>query len=921
MVKSEFCVSMKNNLYHHLLEVYKEHRKTHTLVADDELYKWQLIDGCQGKDDIEQALYVLKHRRNNLMGWRVKDSVKKYIKCHQEEAKQLFANLYDEEKNVKERIGAFMATMKADAVVDERTVSVFLACHAPTKYLLYKSTYYQKLCKYLGVAVCSAGHKYEHYTLLMSPLVNLVEDDDELKQIIASEIGNFVGSPLLIAQDIVYKLFDHNIIENSRKDMFDWISFYEELAGKLLAYDTHRKELARLIYDNFDREKEIKFLHDGDDSEFTEIDPFTVYSIITRNMNGRTAMAQKLKSLFCMETSAPQSFDGLPVQSPLNASFISSTKDQSGDGCDVERLWTLFRQALNGDSIEDTFNAVLKQKGIAMAKLTMALYYILSYKYLALDANNRKYMEQYGISTKNYRKWSYAEYQQLLQTVEEKVKDNSISEQTFPEFSANAYVQENGEVEAYYQEIVDLLRYKKNLIIKGAPGVGKTYTLYRIIARLCCPQLVGASDDALRHAFIQLKAERRVEYVTFHQSMDYEEFVEGIRPKTENGSVVYETEDGIFKKFCGEASQPIVEANPLQIKGDVVVWKVSLSGNGDNPVRKECMQNNHIRIGWDEWGEDLSNMPEGKSEGRSILNAFYDKMKVGDIVFSCYSSHTIDAIGVVTGDAEWSDSFAQYKRVRPVKWLVQGINEDILSLNSDTMMTLDTIYRLNNISIEDVSSLLAKYDVESGVVVHKNTRPYVLVIDEINRGNVSKIFGELITLLEADKRAGQLSETSVRLPYSKQLFSIPDNLYIIGTMNAADRSLDALDYAMRRRFAMVTFKPRTLANEVEGFNEELFKQVSSLFIKNYDAYVEDPETALAPSDSLADDIQPEDVWLGQSYFMMQDEQGKDVARMRIIYEIIPILEEYLKDGVFCDCKAARQVISKLRRYGNADTDN
>lgn len=204
MVKSEFCVSMKNNLYHHLLEVYKEHRKTHTLVADDELYKWQLIDGCQGKDDIEQALYVLKHRRNNLMGWRVKDSVKKYIKCHQEEAKQLFANLYDEEKNVKERIGAFMATMKADAVVDERTVSVFLACHAPTKYLLYKSTYYQKLCKYLGVAVCSAGHKYEHYTLLMSPLVNLVEDDDELKQIIASEIGNFVGSPLLIAQDIVY---------------------------------------------------------------------------------------------------------------------------------------------------------------------------------------------------------------------------------------------------------------------------------------------------------------------------------------------------------------------------------------------------------------------------------------------------------------------------------------------------------------------------------------------------------------------------------------------------------------------------------------------------------------------------------------------------------------------------------------------
>ena len=555
----------------------------------------------------------------------------------------------------------------------------------------------------------------------------------------------------------------------------------------------------------------------------------------------------------------------------------------------------------------------------------MGLFYVNPYYYLSLDGNNRRYLEEYGVSTKNFQKMKYADYIDLLEQVKEKMEKKEIAEQTFPEFSANAYSgdgmsDDDGTDESYYQEIAELLRFKKNIIIEGAPGVGKTYELPRIITRLCFPELGSIPKAVLSSKFQQLKDNHQVEYVTFHQSMDYEEFVEGIRPETNgDGIVVYKTEDGVFKQICEEATKPIVEENKLKIRGDATVWKVSLAGTGDNPVRSDCMKNGHIRIGWDYLGEDLSQVQEPRYEGKVILDAFYDKMNIGDIVFSCYSSRSIDAIGVVTGEAEWHDEYKDYKRLRKVEWLLKGINEDIYELNGQTSMTLGTVYRLNNITLDKVFSILNSYGVSNPTEAKKNNRPYVLVIDEINRGNVSKIFGELITLIEPDKRAGKASEITVKLPSSKKPFAVPDNLYIIGTMNTADRSLDTLDYAMRRRFAFVKFKPTAI--NVEGFNEELFTMVSKLFVSNYDEYCENADVILQPSEYLADDIQPTDVWIGHSYFLMYDEDGYDRTPLRIQYEIVPILEEYIKDGVFKDITEVNNVIKALMSYIDAASDN
>ena len=454
----------------------------------------------------------------------------------------------------------------------------------------------------------------------------------------------------------------------------------------------------------------------------------------------------------------------------------------------------------------------------------------------------------------------------------------------------------------WYDDVVRIWERRKNIVLYGAPGTGKTYDVPELAVRLCDPSFMAAepSREEIVSRYNQLKTEKRIAFTTFHQSLDYEDWIEGLRPVVnKNSQVTYKIVSGIFKKLCEEAERPVVKDKQVGISDNAVVWKVSLAGTGDNNVRRECMENNHIRIGWDGYGPVISDETDWSvynGEGKQILDAYINKMKIGDIVMSCYSSQTIDAIGVIVGEYEFEEKFPNYKRVRRVNWLVKNINENIVEMNDGKTMTLGTVYRLNSITLDNVKSILEKYDTSSKM--EENDKAYVMVIDELNRGNVSKVFGELITLLEADKRKGRINAESVVLPYSKKGFHIPNNVYLIATMNTADRSLGSLDYAIRRRFAFIAEKPFGL--EVEGFDEDLFEKVSRLFVKNFDEYKEsgwDQTMKLEPADTLSDEYKPEDVWIGHSYFLMQDEEGEDNTSNRLLYEIIPLLEEYVRDGV------------------------
>lgn len=467
----------------------------------------------------------------------------------------------------------------------------------------------------------------------------------------------------------------------------------------------------------------------------------------------------------------------------------------------------------------------------------------------------------------------------------------------------------------YYDDITTALKDKKSIILQGAPGTGKTYAIPEIVARLCEENIDLSDRKQVMDSFSRLVAEKRVVFTTFHQSMDYEDFVEGLKPFVdENKNVYYDVVDGIFKTICKDASKPIIRNNSIDLNQDATIWKVSLGGTYENDVRSECLKNGHIRIGWDEYGENYEEQLTFERGGRIVLDAFYNKMAEGDIVLSCYSNKLIDAVGIVEGEPEWHDEFKSLKRLRKVRWLVKGIKEDITKLTGK-VMTLSTIYKMNDISIEDVIEILKAHSAAGMTSTEKNTKPYIIVIDEINRGNVSKIFGELITLLEADKRLDGAMPLTVRLPYSKTDLGVPSNLYLIGTMNTADRSLSQFDYAMRRRFRFITMAYGMVdMNPAEGkvFQEELFAKVSKLFVSNFDEYLKDVNVRLIPAECFSLEFKPIDLWIGPSYFIT-DENDPDSLYNNIFYEIIPTLEHYLEDGVFVDETPVNAVIEELKQ--------
>ena len=696
---------------------------------------------------------------------------------------------------------------------------------------------------------------------------------------------------------------------------FTWIPFYKEFAEKLLQFQTDRKKLLKLIYNN--RATLLAdYLHDegGKDDLFTDIDPFTTFGIFNRGVKqeNRIRSAELFKELLNMSANVPEDFVGIPILNNQKSHFFGFRSDREDD--DIENLWRLFVKVVEKKNFENEYNKVIRQY-IIRVNITMALFWIRPEDFLAFDSTNRAYLkEQYGVILPN-KAPEYSEYMSILNDIKAKMKKGVIKEKTFYELSANANNGTLDETElTWYDDWVLTWERRKNIVLYGAPGTGKTYDVPELAVRLCDPSFMAAepSREEIVSRYNQLKTEKRIAFTTFHQSLDYEDWIEGLRPVVnENNQVTYEIESGIFKKLCEEAERPVVKDKQVGIADNAVVWKVSLAGTGDNNVRRECMENNHIRIGWDDYGPVISDETDWSvynGEGKQILDAYINKMKIGDIVMSCYSSQTIDAIGVVAGEYEFEDKFPNYKRVRRVNWLVKDINENIVEMNDGKTMVESSVYRLNSITLDNVKSILEKYNTSSKM--EENDKAYVMVIDELNRGNVSKVFGELITLLEADKRKGRINAESVVLPYSNKAFHIPNNVYLIATMNTADRSLGSLDYAIRRRFAFIAEKPFGL--DVEGFDEDLFEKVSRLFVKNFDEYKEsgwDQTMKLEPADTLSEEYKPEDVWIGHSYFLMQDEEGEDNTSNRLLYEIIPLLEEYVRDGVLT--AEAQDVIDEL----------
>ncbi|WP_051094280.1 AAA family ATPase [Kaistia granuli] len=441
-----------------------------------------------------------------------------------------------------------------------------------------------------------------------------------------------------------------------------------------------------------------------------------------------------------------------------------------------------------------------------------------------------------------------------------------------------------------------------NLILYGPPGTGKTFATAAEAVRLC-GEIVPEDRDSLMASYQRLCDAKRIEFVTFHQSMSYEDFVEGKQPVTDtdgdgNASTGFrlETIPGIFRRIARRAETSRGQSagpNAIAIEGRQV-FKTSI-GEAANPedayLFEEAITGGYTLLGFEDidWSDERYAGREAMIEAcrklgnwQGELNAqsgrvqmpfiFRNWVNPGDIVVATKGNGLFRAIGEVTGGYEFHPRpEGGYAHRRAVRWLWVDRDGVPVSEIYRRKFSMRTIYLLEKeeLNVPALERYMNSQQPQAAI----DPDQFVLIIDEINRANISKVFGELITLLEPDKRLGQPNQLKVRLPYSPDEFGVPANLHIVGTMNTADRSIALLDTALRRRFEFRELMPdpAALKNAARRTGIDLAQLLAT--INERIEYLFDREHQI-----------------GHAYFMNCETRGDVDAVMR--HKIIPLLAEY-----------------------------
>ena len=431
-------------------------------------------------------------------------------------------------------------------------------------------------------------------------------------------------------------------------------------------------------------------------------------------------------------------------------------------------------------------------KGMGSAVVSMILHCLKPYSFPILNGNmnEKNAFEILGIELDH--KSTIETYIENCRRIK-KYRDDNFSFKNYRVFDAVALFERKAIGDYTLTNREDIGMHDKNIILYGPPGTGKTYNTVNYAVAICenkkTEDIQKEEYDDVRDRYENLKKNGRIAFTTFHQSYGYEEFIEGISPILDEDSegIEYRIKDGVFKAFCERAKLSGVD----EINYNATTYIVRLNGLRDNELKKECFRDDVIRF---DWSADASE--------ESVLYKWFKQMSVGDYVLSYYDkSQNIDAVGMVTGeDVFYDESKSSFRWTREVKWLATGFIEDVVSRFGGKWLSNFQISKVNWIRVSDVLGVARQYGKD---LPNPNGSPCVFIIDEINRGNISKVFGELITLIEPTKRLGANEESTAILPYSGQEFGVPDNVYILGTMNTADRSIAIMDTALRRRFSFV----------------------------------------------------------------------------------------------------------------------
>lgn len=702
----------------------------------------------------------------------------------------------------------------------------------------------------------------------------------------------------------------------NEKDHFEWIRFYKEFALNLLEYRDKRNQLiekVRAIYTltgmnmpTLERENNL-----------VDIDPFTVFDLFNKKLTDdkRIAILKAISKLFSIKTAVPESFDSLPVLNPQNATFYYFIGQR--DDKDIDDLWGLFASALDyaqNPTVEHRamvshyFDLVINKKGNGNSKITMGLYWISPDSFLNLDSRNEWYIYVSGKVPINIvntlpaiePKISADKYFLIVELLRNYLQSSACELNDFKELSFAAWK---------YSEQVNREKLEKK---KDASKIKDTLT----------------DDVDTVHYWIFTLTENLSIWNEFYNSgimamgwgsigslKDFKsQDTMKVKMKTLfDDKLSYKNTSHTLWQFVNE-----MKVNDIVF---VKIGKHRLVGRGivtsdyEFDSERPNEYKNIRQMNWTHKGE----WPYPGQATKYMLtdiSSYGDYVKELVALFDSESGESIEEVEksypTYTREDFLSEVYipeAEYDKLVGVLSLKKniilqgapGVGKTFIAKRlAFSMMGVKDVERVMMVQFHQSYSYedfimgfrpsSGGFELKRGAFYNfckkaeiDGENDYFFIIDEINRGNLSKIFGELFMLIENDKRG-----LSLQLLYSDEMFSVPKNIYIIGMMNTADRSLAMLDYALRRRFAFFEIKPGFTTDGFREYrmnlgNERLDKLITC---------VEDLNNVIANDESLG-----EGFCIGHSYFcnLMTETIDDQVLSGIIEYELIPLLKEYWFD--------------------------